>query len=133
MGNAGHEMPITYSIDKEKGIRFHVCTGTVDCDDIMQSLSEVYRDENYDHALHALWDFRDCSGDLSAEAMQEIIAHARKSRSVPGQGRIALVVNRDLEYGLARMYEMLSELELPRQLMVFKDYETALAWIRASR
>jgi len=127
-------MSIKYSIDKDKeGIRFHVCSGTVDCDDIIQSLSEVYRDENYDNSLHALWDFRNCSADLSAEDMQKIIAHSRKARGRPAQGKIALVVNRDLEFGLARMYEMLSEPELPRQLMVFKDYETALVWIQAGR
>jgi hypothetical protein len=67
-------MSIKCSIDKEKGIRFHVCRGTVDCDDI---------------------------------------ACARKGPRGSAQGRIALVVNRDLEYGLARMYEMLSEPELP--------------------
>ena len=76
---AGCEMPIEFSIDKDKGVRFHVCSETVTCDDIIWSISQAYLDEHYESAPHALWDFRNASGDLSAEDMQKIITHAQKA------------------------------------------------------
>ena len=41
-----------------------------------------------------------------------------------------MVVGGESDYGLARMYEMLTEYDLQRKLTVFKEYDSALEWIR---
>jgi hypothetical protein len=61
--------------------------------------------------------------------MQKIINYVQGFRKGPGGGKVALVVSGDLEYGLARMYDLLSEYQIDRELMVFKDYDEALRWI----
>ena len=47
--------------------------------------------------------------------------------------RLALIAPDDLSYGMLRMYEMLSEWKLSRNLMVFRDYSAGEQWILQNR
>jgi hypothetical protein len=123
-------MPFEYSIDTQTGMRIHICTGNVTADGILQALGDVYSRENFSHAQHALWDFRNCTSDISSDEMENIIIYVRKFRKGPGGGKVALVVSKDADFGLARMYGLLSEYQVDRKLMVFRDYDQALKWLK---
>jgi hypothetical protein len=43
------------------------------------------------------------------------------------------VVSRDLDYGLARMYEQMLLASTEARTMVFRDIEEAKAWLRGER
>jgi hypothetical protein len=43
---------------------------------------------------------------------------------------VAFVTGRDPDFGLARMYEMLSE-QPSTEVRVFRDYDEAVAWARS--
>ena len=116
-------------MDAEKGIRTHTCTGTVTADDILQALRDVYSQEDFSHAHHALWDFQDCKAELSSYEMEKVIDFVQRFRKGPGGGKVALVVSRKSDFGLARMYDLLSEYQVDRKLMVFRDFDQALKWL----
>jgi hypothetical protein len=44
---------------------------------------------------------------------------------------VALVVSRDMDYGLARMYEAYSQ-DLPVQIRIFDELEEAESWMGIS-
>ena len=122
-------MALDCSFDPKRGIRIHICSGTVDPDDILQALHEVYSDEGFSHSHHAIWDFRNCTVKISGDEMQKIINYVQRYRKGPGGGKVALVVSRSSDFGLARMYNLLSEYQVDRDLMVFRNYDDALKWI----
>jgi hypothetical protein len=46
-----------------------------------------------------------------------------------GKPQVANVVSHDVDFGMARMLEMLSEVKLPHDFMVFRDIEEACSWL----
>jgi len=125
-------MSIDYSINIEKGVSFHVASGTIGADVILKAFQDLYDDADYSHTLHSLWDFRNCTSDLSSEDLRRILHYEQTILSGPGAGKVALVVGSNLDFGLARMYHMLSEQKIDRLFMVFRDYNQALKWIEES-
>jgi hypothetical protein len=126
-------MPIESSIDTRRGLSIHTCAGTVGADDILRAMNALYNSSGYSHSYHSLWDFRNCTANLSSDEMRKIIDYERKNADGPDAGKVALVVNKALNFGLARMYNMLSEYTLDRPLQVFKNYDDALKWIEGSQ
>jgi hypothetical protein len=124
-------MPIKYSLDIERGLSAHVCTKSVCADDIIQAINALYLDPGYSHSYHSIWDFRKCEVDLSADDIRRIVSYEERNLTGPG-GKVALVVGSDLYFGLARMYNLLSEQKMERPLMVFRDHDKALRWIENS-
>jgi hypothetical protein len=124
-----NEMPIEYSIDIKRGLSIHTCTGTIGANDLLRAINTLYSSPDYSHSYHSLWDFRDCTANLSSDEMRRIVDLEQTDQKGPGAGKVALVVGKTLDFGLARMYHMLSEQKVDRPLMVFRDYEDALKWI----
>ena len=81
--------------------------------------------------MNALWDFRKgsmaqlLSGDLERIADNAVL-HSEKRAG----GKTAIVVSRDLEYGLARVLDTLRDIrKLPYQIEVFRSVEEANQWL----
>lgn len=84
--------------------------------------------------LARLWDFREA--DLtawSAEDMRSFDETARSREDGTHRVRVAALVSRDVDYGLARMYELLSESGGPGERAVFRDEASAEQWISATK
>ena len=106
-------------------IRFTV-SGPFHLSDLRDALKELYAG----HALERrrlLWDVTGAELDWAAEEIKGFSEWVRENRW-PGEGRTAVVVSRDLHFGLARMYEMFSS-DLPVEFVVFRDLEAATAWV----
>ena len=66
--------------------------------------------------------------------MRTFIEKAAQLGKVRENGRTAVLVNSQLQYGLARMAETFGEFaSLPFEFHVFKDRETAMAWLNGER
>jgi hypothetical protein len=122
-------MAIEYSIDTMRGLRIHTCTGAISADDILLALKALYSSPDYDHSRNSLWDFRNCTINLSGDEMRKIINFEQKNRLEPGGGKAALLVSSSVNFGLARMYNLLSEHKVEQTLMVFSDYDEAIRWL----
>ena len=77
-----------------------------------------------------VWDFRKAeSQDLSPDRLRDMVSFVAGIQSVRGTDyKVAIVVARNVDFGLARMYEAFSD-ELPCELRVFMDPADADAWI----
>jgi hypothetical protein len=126
-------MPIKYSIDTERGFRAFTCTGDVGTNDILQTINGVCSSEDFFNSKHALWDFRNCTINISSDEMRKIIDCVQRNMKGFSGEKVALVVDTTLDFGLARMFHLLSEQKVDRPLMVFRDYYDALKWIEESQ
>ena len=44
-------------------------------------------------------------------------------------GRVAVIATTDIAFGMSRMHEILSEMESPQNITVFRDTGSALKWL----
>lgn len=107
-------------------VRFTV-TGPLRPDELRDTLADLYATHDPELPKQFLWDMRAVQIDWSADEIRSFAAWVRANRQ-PGEGRTAVVVARDFHFGLARMYEVFSA-DLPVEFVVFRDMESAMAWI----
>jgi len=127
-------LPITFEVDSARKTVFAQATGVLTKEDIFA----------YQNALQTsteLMYFNECV-DLSAAAdvtdatdenMMELAGLAVQLDDPAQPTRLAIVVNSDLHYGLARMYEAYRSMQPKsvRQVSVFRSREEALRWLEA--
>lgn len=97
--------------------------------DMMQTLT---CSDQYPPDVNSILDFRriDMTAVSGDAARQVISIRARFPQR--GQARIAMVVNTDEGYGMARMFALLSD-ELPQSMWVFRSMDEAERWLAECR
>jgi hypothetical protein len=123
-------MPIDTVVDPKTGWRIHTVTGELGLDEARNALAAIYDDPQYDPDSHALWDLRDAvlSG-FSADQIRSLASYVGERWGASGRNRAALVVSRDLDFGLARMYEQLLTGRTTSEVRVFRVYSEAIDWL----
>jgi hypothetical protein len=124
--------PMPFEIRDEGNFYSARLFGVLDRADLDAVMQEVERLE--DEGV-----LRDRLTDLTAldridVGFEEVFALAvkRGERAVPAPIRSALVANRPVQFGFARMFEMLND--NPRiQIRIFGNLEEAQRWLRSSR
>jgi hypothetical protein len=123
-------MPITYSIDAERGIVFATVGDELSLGDTLLHVQEVFADPRFRPGMAALFDARQASlGEFSGDELRRVLSaiDSRPASLVLGV-RWAIVVSREIDFAVSRMFEGLSG-HLPVEIHVFRSYETARAWI----
>ncbi len=83
--------------------------------------------------MDAIIDYRRCDfSSLSTEDLKSI-AHFLVPHLPRLPKRISLVVERDLEYGVARMYGVYAEEIAPRERRIFRNIEAAREWFLSNK
>ena len=122
-------MPHTYSIDLEHGIIRQHLWGVITVRDLRELASAMWADPHYRKKLHILADLREAQVNIRYEEMLEYTHFLSGNSDI---GRQAIVVGRQLEFGMARMYQQLTEHNVSRaDLKVFFDMQAAEEWIRS--
>ena len=118
-------MPIDYRIDVSKSIVFSSAEETLTDEDLLELSSKLRCDPEFQPGLSQLLDatkvekFRVSSECIRKLAMQNCF----------GRGsRRACVVNAPIGYGLARMYQILTD-HTQAEFSVFRDKAEALTWL----
>ena len=125
-------MEISTEINKEKNMRCHIVRGVVDISELTNCLKEIYNSSDLDPDMNVFWDLQ--KADLSRISTEEVSAFMKYVSSQWGAGgtsKAALVVSRDLEYGMSRMYEMMMGGATSSKIAVFRDIDKAKEWIEA--
>lgn len=121
-------IPDTWSltIDKQTGIPIVTVYGELTYADCLQFTSAIPDIPAYRDSSKRLWDLRHVTGLPSTNTIHRVAASARSETTIP---RIAaFVVDQDVHFGLARMFEMLSE-QPGVTRRVFRDYVEARNWL----
>jgi len=96
--------------------------------DTIQTLSTVFGHSDYQPGMALVWDFRDMGRTWTADEIRQLIGYLAEHVEDRGAGKEAVIVSREVDFGLARMAQAFSR-DLPRPLRVFRDMTEAEAWL----
>jgi hypothetical protein len=126
-------MKITRQIDDDKHLREHTITGTISVPELKAHLERYYQSEEYDPSFDALWDLREADfTEVKTEEVWDLAEMVSRYWGSQDQSRSALVVSRDVGFGLSRMYESILSTPQLSEVMVFRNIEEARLWLESS-
>lgn len=82
------------------------------------------------HGADTLWDLRTAQlGEISGLEVRRLAAHVASSCGKCHGCRVAILVDDDAAFGVGRMWELLTEDDLPIESRVFRSLTAAEAWL----
>jgi len=125
------KMKIKTEINQKKNVRVHIVSGQFDIEILFKSLTEMYNKLPMQSDMNVLWDLRGAEGiaSLVPDKLNKIISLVSKKWGTSGKNKAALVVARQVDFGLARLYEQQLENETASKVGVFKDIKKAVRWL----
>lgn len=119
-------MPAFYKIDKERRVVLSSGAGVLNRADIQGHMDRLSSDPDFDPNYSQILDFTHLAGvDIGPEDVRQF---AQRNIFSP-QSRRAFVVKDDLQFGLARMFEIHRELNGETGIRVFRTIDEALDWV----
>lgn len=110
-----------------------VSSGHIDVKGITDILGAVLTSEVWKPGMSLLADYSDSSTvDLNSELVGQISHLVKEQKERLGSGKMAIIMASDLDYGYARMFQLLTEDYIDKEVNVYRDRESALKWIVAS-
>jgi len=123
-------LPITYRIDTKNKIVYTTASGELTDDHLLEHKQKLIQDPLFQPGMKELSDARTVTELKVTNA--GIVKFAKQDEADSGllDGyRLAIVVDSDLTFGMARMYEALTKESLPG-LRVFRDLGEAQQWLQ---
>ena len=128
-------MPIEYTIDVARGLIHTRGWGYIGDKEYQAYIATLFADPAVRPGMKQLTDWRAVTHvDVSAETMrataETVRAFVERQRHQPNftNYQLAIVVAQTVAYGMARMYQILSEDHDPN-VAVFRDIDEARAWL----
>lgn len=116
-------------IDQERAVAVIRITGKPALDDIQNGIEKLLANPNHIDGMDEIWDFRDA--DMTA-----FKGHSLTSLSLfVGRNldrlakRTALVISRDVDYGIGRMWQTFAEQKAPQERHLFRNIDEAYNWL----
>lgn len=117
-------MPISLDWDPERRIWTFAATSFS-----LEEVADLVDKHDFYGAKRFLWDLRDLhTAPRSGEDVRRGAGLLSSSRALWEGSRAAIVVSRDLDFGIARMFQALSE-GLGVEYQVFRDVAAATGWL----
>ena len=123
-------MPITYEIDVQAGLIVTIATGVLTNQELLEHKRRLSRDPNIRAGMVELSDVRGIDRlEVTAEGVWQFVAHDGADGARFADYRLAIVASEAVVYGMARMYQMMTERSAT--VAVFKTMSDARAWLGA--
>ena len=123
-------MDFEISFRKETGYFIIKTRGDTTPDDIEASLLQVFTSPDWSNGKNILYDNRLENLDkLSSDDVQRISLKFTQFNDKLANSKIALVMSKDVAYGLARMWENYTETTATFKTNIFRTIDNALQWI----
>jgi len=121
----------------EPGAQYRIAVFRGDIDDslLFTSYAELIDAADFNPGLNDLVDLRSvCHLDLSPDGLLRLVGKISKLDGLGYRTRVAFVVSSQVSYGVSRMYAKMRE-SCPgstEEIRIFRDYNEAVAWLKAS-
>lgn len=120
-------------IDRESAIALVDVGEASSAAEIIKAVEALFAHPGFVDGMDTIFDYSRCDfSKVSAEDLKSIarflVPHLPRFAN-----RVNLVVERDLEYGLARMYGVFAEDIAPSERRIFRDIDTAREWFLSNR
>ena len=122
-------MPCSVRLDASTGVLVVAVDGEPSVDEIGEAIEEICRTPEYHRNRRVAWDLRRGGvAHLSTDELQQIARFSSEKRADLPRARVALLVGREVDYGVLRMLGVFLSDE-PLEDQVFRDAEAAWAWL----
>jgi hypothetical protein len=128
------DRPIEFSYDPASGIRTAIYRGAIDDAALLQAYRELIVRPDFVPQAHDLADLRGITGwNVTSDGLRQLghlMSGGEKMPKPSAVAGLAIVADTPLAFGLARMYELITEAYLPKDTRVFQNGDEALAWLK---
>ena len=125
-------MNISTKINSKKNIRVHSVTGHIDTEELIKYLKKLYNSDDINPAMNVLWDLREADfSKVSTLGVREVMEFVSKNWGTADKSKAALIVSKELDYGLSRMYQLLMDNTSSSTISIFKDKDEAEVWLES--
>lgn len=122
-------MACTYTIDKALRTAFLSATGTISQQDLRERGNKLIHDQDWQPGFNILTDYTEASlAELNYEKIQELVEYQLQVAPILGAGKCAVVAPRALEFGIARIWESLTD-NNPISIKIFHNRAEAETWL----
>ena len=121
-------MPVTTKANHDKQLTINTVTGEPSFQEGMAAFKKFYEGKT---TQNALWDFRKASlARVSAKEIKAIFDYIKQHVEKRVGGKTAILVSKDLEYGMSRMVQAFTKLkDIPIEIEIFRSIEEAIQWL----
>ena len=121
-------MLVKTEVDHEKQLTVKTVTGNPSFEESMTAFRQFYEGNL---TRKVLWDFRKASlSRISSNHIEIILDYIRQHAEKRAGGKTAILISKDLEYGMSRMIQSLIELKgIPIETEIFRSIEEAVHWL----
>jgi hypothetical protein len=123
-------LSITYRIDTDASIVRVKLSGTLQSNEIEQTVAALLSDSAFQPGLNILSDHVALRDIASTDMVHGIIPLLRQLGERAGSCRCAVVVSRDVSYGMARMAAVYAQ-RTPVAVRAFRSGAEAESWLQA--
>ena len=120
-------MPITYDIDRTRGLVRTSCRGQVTLPEVLAHFDVPQQDPRRPSHLDVLLDLRELTTPPGAPQLRSVASRIGKVSGL-SFGQCAIVVDRDLVFGLSRMFEAFAHAHF-EEIQIFREPAAAEAWL----
>ena len=119
---------IQKNVDEQNALTIYTVTGKITGSEVQDVIREFYEGNT---TPNVLWDLTQCDvSGITSSDVQRIASFQRKQADSRLGGKTAIAASEEVAFGLARMYELLTELrELPFATRTFRTPEEAKEWL----
>ena len=122
-------MKNSIEIDTKQSVVRVTLHGKLIVDEFLALYEELLLHPQFLPKMSVIWDSRDASAvKFTSSDLQRIGNFVRDKTIESGEGKAAWVVSADFEYGMGRMYELMTEGYIPVTFRVFRSIEEANQW-----
>lgn len=125
-------MSIAHYVDKVRGILFVSRSGTIDTHDENRAFHERSDNPLIVPGIPVIVDCTGMDPPDTTEVVQYIARHSMHIARRLNCGPLAIVVSSDVEYGMARMYQSLTE-PGHTNTKIFRSIQEAIDWIESQK
>ena len=98
---------------------------------IIAFLEDLISHPEWKKGKNVLLDHRELSIDsITAEGIERVAGFFVSIADQLGDGKLALVMNRDIDFGIARAWELVTATEVDMHIRVFKRIDDAKRWLK---
>jgi hypothetical protein len=115
-----------YKIDKERKLVLSSGTGVLTKEDILGHMDRLSKDPDFDPNFSQVSDFTQIT--VLGIGPEDVRQLAQRNIFSP-RSRRAFVVKNNLQFGLARMFEIHRELSGETGIRVFRTFDEAMDWV----
>ncbi|MDA3797970.1 MAG: hypothetical protein PF692_02705 [Kiritimatiellae bacterium] len=115
----------------ENGTFFTIVTeGDGDFDGIISFLKDLVSHPQWKPGNKILLDHRALKLDnIKTSGVVAVSEYFKSISAELGKGKIALIMRRDVDFGIARAWEMITEYYVDINIYVFHEFDEAIAWL----